>query len=852
MYPSGNENEVLALHRKPPLARLGRKLTLAGAVARNGHERRRSTAWAHPRLYEREFFLDELAAMFSGNWERPNCAVIIEGEPWTGKTALLGAARRLAAESGMTVLNARGNDLERGTAWGLVGQLFTRQLPWPPAKANGGAEARAAALVAEPVGDGPSEPGQLATQFRRFEESLWRLSSARPVLVAVDDAHLADPESCRWLFYLARRLGNHRVHLVLTSRAPRRGALTVIDRLRTEPSVRVMAIQPLSKSTVADIVGSALDHQGPWAGELVDAVYEASGGTPFLLLAVLRELSASGLAGGRLACEVGPLAPVHVGKALLARLAGLPADVPSLLGLLQAVAVMGSEADLRGCANLAGLDPARAATLVDCLVDDGLLSSGQPLRCRQGAVAAAAMQEMGSAGRARLHLAAARLLEQREKPAEVVAEHLLLAEHCAEQWAPRRLEAAGRQALSRGDHRKALIFLENALREYPRTSSASLHLDLARATAATDLTAADRAAGALVTTLRKTSARLPRAERDLRVRLEVAAAELAGSSAGSAQAREVIGSLLGAWHPSTTSAERLGLAFLAVVDSTRAATRSAAEVSELLNGALPLAELVSGDPWEARLRAKALLALARAGAFVQAESLASAALGQLGEGSDPTVFAEYSVARAGAVLLDGRLAEAAAEASSSLSAMEGRPWVTRPLALGFLAEALAGQARTTEALDMLGAAAGDPLMSGTSPVDRYLSEQRGHILLLLGRVGDARREFEADKLRAEHDGIDNPAVTSWRSGMAACLKAEGRTVEALLLAEENLALAHAFGAPWLIGRALIEVASVAPRGDRLSLLRDAVAPCEASGATLLVAAALIELGTELASHSDRR
>ena len=224
------------------------------------------------------------------------------------------------------------------------------------------------------------------------------------------------------------------------------------------------------------------------------------------------------------------------------------------------------------------------------------------------------------------------------------------------------------------------------------------------------------------------------------------------------------------------------------------ATRSAAEVSELLNGALPLAELVSGDPWEARLRAKALLALARAGAFVQAESLASAALGQLGEGSDPTVFAEYSVARAGAVLLDGRLAEAAAEASSSLSAMEGRPWVTRPLALGFLAEALAGQARTTEALDMLAAAAGDPLMSGTSPVDRYLSEQRGHILLLLGRVGDARREFEADKLRAEHDGIDNPAVTSWRSGMAACLKAEGRTVEALLLAEENLALADAFGA----------------------------------------------------------
>ena len=90
---------------------------------------------------------------------------------------------------------------------------------------------------------------------------------------------------------------------------------------------------------------------------------------------------------------------------------------------------------------------------------------------------------------------------------------------------------------------------------------------MARATATTDLTAADRhlgravalggdmrevadaalvladhapegeAAAALVTTLRKTCARLPRAERDLRVRLEVAASELARSSPAPAEER---------------------------------------------------------------------------------------------------------------------------------------------------------------------------------------------------------------------------------------------------------------------------------------------------------------------------
>ena len=356
-------------------------------------------------------------------------------------------------------------------------------------------------------------------------------------------------------------------HVVLTSGPPKRGVLTAIDRVRAEPSARVMTLQPLSKPTVAEMIGSALNFTEP-GGELVEAVYDASGGYPFLVVATLRELSASVAAGGEPACEaVEPLAPVRVNKALLARLAALPADGGSLLCLLQAVAVLGADADLGSCAYVADLDATFAATLADYLVDDGLLSAGSQLRCQQGAVEAVTLREMGHAGRARLHLAAARLLEQRERPAEVVANHLLLAEHCADQWAPRRLEEAGRKALARGDQRTALSFLERALSEYPRTASASLHIDIARATAASDVTAADRhldravavgadmrevadaalalartapdgeAVPALVRTLRKTAARLPRAERDLRARLEVAASELTRSSAAPAEER---------------------------------------------------------------------------------------------------------------------------------------------------------------------------------------------------------------------------------------------------------------------------------------------------------------------------
>jgi hypothetical protein len=559
------------------LARLGRKLTVAGGPARNAHERRLATPWADPRLCERDGFLDEFAAMFSANWERPNGAVIIEGASWTGRTAVLGAARRLAVESGMSVLYARGSDLERGNAWGVVRQLFTPQFPSSAAEVNGSRdEAHCEATLDEPVAAGPLRSARLDGEFRRLEESLWHLSSARPVLVAVDDAHLADPESCQWLFYVARRLGNRRAHLVLTSGLPKHGALTAIDRIRAEPSARIMALQPLRKSSIAEMIGSVLEVTETKGEELVDAVYGASGGFPFLVVAILRELSASLLAGGASTSDVvASRAPVRVGKALLARVAALPADGPCLLGFLQAVAVLGGEADFRNCADLAGLDSTFAATLLDCLVDDGLLSAGMPLRYLQSVVETALLQEMGPGGRARLHLGAARLLEQRERPAEIVANHLLLASHCDDQWAPRRLEEAGRQALARGDRRTALSFLEKALSEYPRTASASLYLDMARAAAATDLTAADRhlgravalggdmrevadaalalagsapegdAVAALVTTLRKACARLPRAERDLRARLDVAASELARSSEAPVEQRGLIGACAG-------------------------------------------------------------------------------------------------------------------------------------------------------------------------------------------------------------------------------------------------------------------------------------------------------------------
>lgn len=79
-----------------------------GGVVETEHvhafERRQSTGASTRRLMERDEWQEEFAAAFVGLL--PPSAVIIEGEPGLGRTALLNAACHLAMEAGHEVLRA--------------------------------------------------------------------------------------------------------------------------------------------------------------------------------------------------------------------------------------------------------------------------------------------------------------------------------------------------------------------------------------------------------------------------------------------------------------------------------------------------------------------------------------------------------------------------------------------------------------------------------------------------------------------------------------------------------------------------------------------------------------------------
>ena len=150
--------------------------------------------------------------------------VLVEGEAGIGKTALLELAMRLAAERGLTLFSARGGPLEEGFGYGIVRQLFESALLAAAAPRRRrlleGPAARAGPVFglggrAEPASD-PLQAAH-ATRHALFR-LLANLAGDGPVLVCVDDAHWADGASVRWIAYVARRLADVPVCVLVARR----------------------------------------------------------------------------------------------------------------------------------------------------------------------------------------------------------------------------------------------------------------------------------------------------------------------------------------------------------------------------------------------------------------------------------------------------------------------------------------------------------------------------------------------------------------------------------------------------------------------------------------------------------
>ncbi len=165
-----------------------------------------------------------------------------------GKTALLDEAALVAAQRGVRALSARGGELERDMPFGVLRQLFETAVralrPADRKRVFAGAAAPAQFLLDptdEPVGGGD----QLAVIHGLY----WlpaNLADATPLLIAIDDLHWADPQTGRWLVYLASRLVGLPVLILAAARPADRDGEEMLARIGATPGVS--SIEPCRRS----------------------------------------------------------------------------------------------------------------------------------------------------------------------------------------------------------------------------------------------------------------------------------------------------------------------------------------------------------------------------------------------------------------------------------------------------------------------------------------------------------------------------------------------------------------------------------------------------------------------------
>jgi DNA-binding SARP family transcriptional activator len=294
--------------------------------------------------------------------------VLLVGEAGIGKTTLALEVVRLVAATGGTVARARCYEAERSLFLQPVAEALRSVVvathPDLVREAAGPVAGSLAELVAE-VGEvlrPPEHPrADPEVERRRVFETvagfIRTLAARRPVLLFLDDLHLAGSSTLELLHFLTRRVEGHRAMLLATVRAEECGE--VIDVLGGLAAVRDLG--PLS----ADAVGELARRAG--AAELAGQIMARTRGHCLYVVESLRAL-AEQPAGGD------PAVPESLRAAVMARMrrAG-----PAAEELLRAAATLG-----------AGIDPALVAALLGTSVEDAV----------RGVTAAASARLVSEAG----------------------------------------------------------------------------------------------------------------------------------------------------------------------------------------------------------------------------------------------------------------------------------------------------------------------------------------------------------------------------------------------------------------------------------------------------------------------
>jgi DNA-binding CsgD family transcriptional regulator/tetratricopeptide (TPR) repeat protein len=843
-------------------------------------------------LLERERELRVLSELLEAACQGCGQLAVVEGVAGIGKTRLLAAARTEAARMGMRVLGARGLELEREFAYGVVRQLFepvlTATSQTDREELLAGAAGQAAALF-EPVDAATAASGVGDVSFARLHGLFWltaNLCAQGPLVFIVDDLHWSDVPSLRFLTYLLPRLGGLRL-LVTAGLRPAEPTLDqhLLSQITTDALAMVIRPALLSQAASAQLVRTVLTENAE--EEFCLACHIASAGNPLLLHELLGVAQAEGLeataAGAVRLAEIGPRA---VGQRVALRLGKLG---PTAVALCNAVAILGDGAHPHYVAALAGVELEKVFETARQLINTGILYRPSPspegtvplygtLGFVHPLVRAAVYEELSETERRAGHAHAAHLLSEGNEAAERVAAHLLLVPPAGDSFVVATLRRAADDVFIRGLPESAVVYLERCLEEQPpEAERADILLQLGAAACLVDMTK-----GANYLAAAMSYVECPQRKAVIAQMLGVAL-HMAGRSDDAANlwlqsiqdingepsdlywqlAAGLIGIGLATPNQRQTSAKYADLLRNFVPDNSLGGQLLALAIA--LHDALAPTEksydtavtrVRRGLADGARIKEAHLYAVHGFFVLIVADldeviPLLETWIAAAHQRGSILTLSPGKTYRGLAWLFRGALAEAEADLRDAMWAAEtaGQD-IGRPIIAAYLADTLMEQGRLVEAKAVLDRVdVSEPL-----PIVGYwywLLDSRGRFLILQGRTAEGLETLLACGRRFTAHGGSNPAVVAWRSGAALALLALARYTEAKALATEELILARQWGAPRALGHALRVMGLVQKGKEGLSLLHEAVEVLASSPARLEHAKALVDLGAALRRSGQR-
>jgi DNA-binding CsgD family transcriptional regulator len=390
--------------------------------------------------------------------------LLVVADPGVGKTRL--AAELVARHPEVVTLWARAYPLGATASFGFWAEALDGHLRMLTAEEIwrvGGAflDDLAGLLYSVAAVRGSVAPGERPRHrlLEGLSVVLANLAADRPLLVILDDVHLADPSSWEALHYLANRLSRVPLLMIATARpaelARHEAAAPVLLDLEREGILTRLELDPLGPTAVGDLAKAVLGRVPP--GPLVGWLNDRSRGNPLFAIGLLDALSEGGADPSVPHLQ---RVPQHLADQVLAQVRAF--DEPAR-GVLEVLAVVGRRVDVSEVVTLSARPLEDLGPVLDGLVQSRLALEEELDRqlwyeIAHPLVQEAIYQSIGNARRRGLHRMVGRALLAGERLGEAAA-HFARSADVGDSEAIDVLRDALRQAEDRGAYREGLTIL---------------------------------------------------------------------------------------------------------------------------------------------------------------------------------------------------------------------------------------------------------------------------------------------------------------------------------------------------------------------------------------------------------